>query len=316
MKNGVYKKNNKKVFKKKSGVVRKILKHIGYLLIASILLVLFAIFYLFMTLEIPSIDKIEKNRLAQSTKIYDRTGEFLLYDFHGDERRTSIKFKDISKNIVNATIAIEDKEFRNHNGIVVRSIVKAAYENIVAGKKVRGASTITQQVVKNYILTREKTYIRKIKEAVLALKLEKIKTKDEIMEMYLNEISYGGQVYGIEEAARVYFGKPAADLSVLESAYLAGIPNAPSIYSPYISGNRKRLENRKNLILRLLSEQGYISDKELDDAKSSEVTFLAIGESNNMRAPHFTNYVIAQLKKMYSAEELINSGFKVYTTLN
>jgi len=201
---------------------------------------------------------------------------------------------------------------------VPRSFIKALYQNVKAGKYVRGASTIDQQVVKNYLLSSEKKLIRKFKEIVLAIKLDKVKTKDEILELYLNKISYGGQIYGIEEAAKVYFGKPAKDLTVLESAYLAGIPKSPTAFSPYLRNRPKykgKLEKRKNLILDLMYNQGYINDKEYDDAKSSTITFLKRGDSNNMRAPHFTTYVKQQLIKKFSEEE-ISRGLRVYTTLN
>ncbi len=314
--NKIINKKNKKSAAKKTKWFKIFFKYLIYSFFSIFILGLLIAFYLFTTLEIPSINKIDKKSLAQSTKIYDRTGKYMLYDFHGDERRTEIKIKNISKNLINATVAVEDKDFYLHNGFKLKSVLKAAYQNIIARKIVRGGSTITQQVVKNYALTRKKTFRRKAIEIIMALKLEKVKTKEEILEMYLNQIPYGGQIYGIEEASRVYFGKPAADLSILESAYLAAIPNAPSLYTPYISKNKERLEKRKDLILKMMYEQGYITATELKDALESKVTFLSSGESNNMRAPHFTNYVINQLKKMYTIDELTTSGFKVYTTLN
>ncbi|MCX6713205.1 MAG: transglycosylase domain-containing protein, partial [Candidatus Vogelbacteria bacterium] len=186
------------------------------------------------TLPIPDINTYyEQLSKSQSTKVFDRTGKIQLYDMSGTVRRTQVSLAQISKYVKDGTIAIEDDKFYSHNGIEPTSMLRALFVDITSGSKKEGASTITQQVVKNTLLSNEKTWTRKIKEVVLALKLEKSMSKDQILELYLNEIPYGGMIYGVQEAATTFFGKEAKDLTLAESAYLAAIPQAPTTYSPY-----------------------------------------------------------------------------------
>ena len=187
------------------------------------------------TLEIPDLSSFEQRRIQQSTKIYDRTGEVLLYDLHQDVKRTIVPFENISYHIKNATVAIEDDQFYRHWGIDPLAIVRAAIANFFAGDLLggQGGSTITQQVIKNSILEQEKRLTRKIKEAILALKIERLLSKDEILSHYLNESPYGGTIYGVEEASQAFFGKSAADVTLPEAAYLAALPQAPTYLSPY-----------------------------------------------------------------------------------
>ena len=176
----------------------------------------------------------EERQVLQSTKIYDRTGEVLLYDLHQDVRRTLIPFDEMPESIKEATIAIEDDQFYNHNGIDIRAIFRAAITNLQDGDLLggQGGSTITQQVIKNSVLTRERALSRKVKEAILSIKLERVMTKDQILEAYLNESPYGGTIYGIEEASQAFFAKSARELSIAEAAYLAAIlklqPDSPT----------------------------------------------------------------------------------------
>src|SRR3989338_7561385 len=199
-------------------------------------------------MEIPNLDTIGESRVSQSTKIFDRTGEILLYDIHKDVRRTVVPFDQISRNIKNATVAIEDASFYQHRGIEPKAILRAVFANLLNFGYSQGGSTITQQVVKNSILTNDKTITRKLKEWVLALKLEKTMSKEKILALYLNEIPYGGSIYGVEQASQSYFGKKAAALSIAEAAYLASLPQAPSYFSPF-GNNRDKLEERKNFTL-------------------------------------------------------------------
>ncbi len=266
------------------------------------------------TLTIPSVEEILRLNVAQSTKIFDRHGE-LLFNIYGSERRTVVSIDNISQHLINATIAVEDKDFFSHQGIKVTSIMKAAWENLQARRHVRGGSTITQQVIKNTILTREKTYTRKIKEAILAVKLEQIWSKNEILELYLNETTYGGIIYGIEEASQYYFGIPALELNIAQSAYLAAMPKAPAIYSPR-GKNRDRLDARKNLILKLMLRQGHINAEEYQKAKNEVVEFVFKSEYTGIKAPHFVMYVIAELKRNFSKEKLRTGGLRVHTTLD
>lgn len=267
------------------------------------------------TLTLPSLSIIEARQDEQATKIYDKTGEVLLYDMHQDVKRTVVKLDDISWHVRNATIAIEDDRFYHHYGVDPFAIIRAVVANIARGDLFggQGGSTLTQQVVKNALLVREKTISRKVKEWVLAIKLERVTTKDEILELYLNEVPYGGNKYGIEEASQAFFGKSAKDLNVVESAYLAALPQAPTYYSPN-GNNREALERRKNLVLQKMNEQGYLSDEDYATALETQVTFRP-SQATGIKAPHFVFYVIDELTKEYG-EGLAQEGFKVITTLD
>ena len=268
------------------------------------------------TLEIPDLSSFEDRRILQSTKIYDRTGEILLYDLHQDVKRTIVPFENISRYIKNATVAIEDERFYSHFGVDLKSIVRAAVVNTTAGDLLggQGGSTITQQVIKNSVLQREKKLSRKVKEAILSIKLERTLSKDEILSIYLNESPYGGTIYGVEEASQSFFGKKASDVTLAESAYLASLPQAPTYLSPY-GNNKSALDARKNITLQKMLEGGLINADEYNNAKDEVVTFLPQAISG-IRAPHFVMFVREQLVKQYGEEALAERGFKVITTLN
>src|SRR3989338_4698234 len=227
------------------------------------------------TLEIPDLQAFEQRRVLQSTKIYDRTGEVLLYDLHQDVRRTIVPYEHISRHVINATVAIEDDTFFQHGGIRPLSILRAALANLAGGNLLggQGGSTITQQVVKNALLKQEKTISRKVKEALLALKLERELSKEEILAHYLNESPYGGTLYGVEEASQSFFGPSSADLTLAEAAYLAALPQAPTYYSPY-GNHRDALEARKDLVLSQMRKNDFITEKEYEEAKHATVDFL------------------------------------------
>ncbi|MES2315160.1 MAG: penicillin-binding protein [Patescibacteria group bacterium] len=266
------------------------------------------------SLTIPDFHSFENRKVVNSTKIYDRTGDVLLYDIHQDIRRTYITFDQMSPNIKNATVAIEDSEFYNHGGIRVTSIIRAVLSNIIGGSQTQGGSTITQQLVKNTLLTQKKTYTRKIKEWVLAIKVDRSMPKDKILEYYLNEAPYGGNVYGIEEASKMYFGKKAVDLSLAEAAYLAAIPQSPTTLSPY-GKNRDKLEERKNLVLKRMLDLKFIGQEEYDQAKSEQVAFMPQA-TQGIIAPHFVFFIKDYLEQKYGAEMVENGGLKVTTTLD
>ncbi|MDO8620076.1 MAG: PBP1A family penicillin-binding protein [bacterium] len=266
--------------------------------------------------KLPDLAEMSTRKVSESTKIYDRTGKILLYDLHKGAKRTVVPYSEISLNIKNATVAIEDSEFWQHKGIRVKSILRAVLTNFFAGNLLggQGGSTITQQVVKNSLLTSEKKISRKLKEWVLALRLEKAMDKETILSLYLNEIPYGGTVYGIEEASQAYLGKNARDLSIAEAAYMASLPNAPTYYSPY--GNHKdKLEEKKNLVLRRMEEVGFITKEEHETAKKEVVTFKPNNETGIL-APHFVIFVRQYLEEKYGREALEEQGFKVITTLD
>lgn len=268
------------------------------------------------TLSIPDIAAFETRKVAESTKIYDRTGEVLLYDVHENIRRTVIDGDDMSEHIRNATIAIEDEEFYSHPGIDFSAIVRAVLTNLKNGNLLggQGGSTITQQVIKNSLLTNEKTIPRKVKEWILAIKLEGVYEKDEILTLYLNEIPYGGNIYGIEEAAQAFFGKTAEDLDIAESAYLAALPQAPTYYSPYGS-NTEALEERKNTVLLKMYQNGFINKEEYERAREEDVSFAGADE-RGLKAGHFVMYIREYLEEKYGEEMVREGGLKVITTLD
>ncbi|MDQ5893337.1 MAG: penicillin-binding protein [Patescibacteria group bacterium] len=269
----------------------------------------------FATLKIPDLSVFEERKVAESTKIFDRTGEILLYDVHADAKRTIIAFEDISEKIKRATIAIEDLEFYEHKGIKPTAIVRAVLANLTPGSGVtQGGSTITQQVIKNSVLTKDKTITRKLKEWILALKLEKVLSKDQILNTYLNENPYGGSIYGVEEASKTFFGKSAKDVTLAEAAYIAAIPQAPTFYSPY-GPNKERLDARKNLVLQQMRTNNFITEEEFSVAMKEEVKFLE-KNTTGIRAPHFALYVKDYLVKKYGEEAVEEGGLKVITTLD
>ncbi len=264
--------------------------------------------------DLPDFKAFEERKVANSTKIYDSTGEVLLYDTNRDIRRTEIPFENMSVYIKQATVAVEDQKFYEHNGIRVSSFVRAMLFNVITGSFSQGGSTITQQVVKNALLNQKKTITRKLKEWVLAIKLERVLTKEEILAIYLNDNPYGGTIYGVEEASQSYFGKSAADLTITEAAYLASMPKAPSYYSPY--GNHlDKLEERKNFVLSEMKSVGYITEAEYQKALAEVITFLPQKETS-IKAPHFVFYIENYLETKYGADKVKEGGFTVVTTLD
>ncbi len=268
------------------------------------------------TLEMPDLSSFEERRVLQSTKIYDRTGEILLYDLHQDVKRTVVPFENISRHIKNATIAIEDDQFYNHYGIEPMSILRAVIANFQEGNLLggQGGSTITQQVIKNSLLQREKTITRKVKEWILAIKLERIISKDEILGIYLNESPYGGTIYGVEEASQAFFGKSASEVTLAESAYLASLPQAPTYLSPY-GNNKSALDERQKLVLNRMLVKEFITQEEYDSAIAESVEFQPQAVTG-IRAPHFVMFVREQLAEKYGEEALSERGLRVISTLD
>lgn len=271
------------------------------------------IFIIVTITPVPDINSFASRQIDQSTKIYNRTGQVLLYDYNRDAKRSIVPLSDISPNTINATIAIEDSSFYDHGGIRLTSIFRAILADVFGGSLSQGGSTITQQVVKNELLTNKKSIIRKINEWVLAIKMEQTYSKEHILETYLNSIPYGGTLYGIEAASEAYFGIPAKDLSLVQAAYLAGMIQAPSYYSPY-GTHRPDLDARKDVVLERMHALGFIDDASYTRAKTEEVSFAPAGQ-NSIIAPHFVFYILNQLETMYGASALM-SGLKVTTTLD
>ena len=266
------------------------------------------------TFKLPDLSSFENRKVTQSTEIYDRTGKTLLYNIHQDIKRTVVPIESISKNIKNATVAIEDADFYQHHGIKITSIIRAILANLSSGSYGQGGSTITQQVVKNSLLTGEKTISRKLKEWYLSLKLERTISKEQILSLYLNETPYGGNLYGVEEASKAFFGKSSSELSVAESAYLAAIPQAPTYYSPY-GNNKEQLEKRKNLVLQKMLDQKFITEEEFASAKKEVIEFKP-KEKYGIYAPHFVEFVRQYLIEKYGERAIEEGGYKVITTLD
>ena len=263
--------------------------------------------------DLPDPNKIIERDVAQSTKIYDRTGENLLYEIHGDQRRTLIDIDTIPRYAVDATIAIEDKNFFKHSGISIWGILRGLIMPSLRGERVQGGSTLTQQFVKNSILTNERSISRKIREWILSYRIEKKFTKEEILKLYFNEIPYGAAAYGIESASGIYFGKSAKDLTLGEATILAALPQAPSYYSPF-GPHKDELMQRQKLVLDLMVEQGYITKAQADDAKAEQLVFKK--RTEDIKAPHFVFMVQQLLADKYGERLVEQGGLKIITTID
>jgi penicillin-binding protein 1C len=281
-----------------------------YILIACVVLFLIAS-YFYVLKDIPSTATIGSTNYPQSTKIYDRNGK-LLYTIFTTRNQTHVPFDKIPDHVKNATIALEDKDFYKHGAIDIRGMTRAFISTVFKGE-VQGGSTITQQLVKNSLLTPEQTIARKVREIFLAIIVESIYSKDKILEMYLNQVPYGGTAYGVEAASQVYFGKPVEKLTLAESAFLSGLPEAPSIYSPF--GSRPELGKKRQLeALRKMREQGYISRQEEQAAAAEKLKFSRV--QNKILAPHFVFYVKGILEQKYGSRAVEQGGLHVTTSLD
>ncbi len=266
------------------------------------------------TLKVPDMAAIENQKIEQSVKLYDRTGTVVLYDLNKNTQRTVVPISQISTNIQNATISIEDPGFYQNHGIELKAIARAIFINLTSLSASQGGSTLTQQVVKNTILTNDKTITRKLKEWILSLKIERVLTKQQILELYFNQAPYGGSIYGVEQASETFFGIHASDVTIPEAAYLAAVLPAPSYYSPY--GNHKaELDARKNLVLDKMFASGYITADQRDQAKKVAVTFMP-QKTSSITSPHFVFYVQQYLENKYGTDVLQQSGWNVVTTLD
>ncbi len=286
--------------------------------LAIILGLLFGIFmiaaFAWYSHDLPDPDKLVGRIVAESTKIYDRKGETLLFDIHGDEKRTIVELDQISDYIKWATISAEDKKFYQHHGFKITSIIRSVIMDVILRKPMQGGSTITQQLVKNAILTPEKKLSRKIKELILSYQIERKYTKDQILKLYFNEIPYGSVNYGVESAANYFFGKRAKDVTLAEAAILAAIPQAPTRLSPYGS-HTDLLFNRQKWILSEMAQDGYITEAEAEAAKNEQIEFKKEAISGIL-APHFVFYVKELLAEKLGEKALEQGGLKVTTTLD
>lgn len=264
--------------------------------------------WLFWGLPLPT--KLASQQVPVSTKLFDRNGK-LIYEIYTDKRSTPVTLDELPDYVVESTISIEDKDFYKHYGISFTGVVRAAY-NTLLKRKLQGGSTLTQQLVKNTLLTPERTVRRKIREFVLTLIVEGIYTKDQILELYLNQIPYGSTAYGIGAASELYYNKEARDLTLAEAALLAGLPQAPTRYSPFGTDPGRALE-RQATVLRRMVEDGYLSQEEADKAKEEEIIFAEISAPS---APHFALWVKEQLAEKYTDAVVEQGGLRVTTTLD
>lgn len=294
----------------------RILHSYAFQLSASLLITLtiassaYGVYY-FVFEDLPSPKDLVEKKQILTTRILDRNGE-TLYRIYEDENRTLIPLSDIPQHVIDATIAIEDQNYYDHWGFSVRGITRALIANS-KGESVQGGSTITQQLVKNRLLTNEKTIRRKLREILLSVLVEGLYTKDEILEMYLNQVAYGGSTYGIEEAAQRYFGKSARDLTLAEGTMLAGLPQAPSIYSPF--GSYPELAyRRQEEVLRRMVEDDYITADQATQASHEVLAYRA--NTIDIKAPHFVMYVRQILAEIYGEEIVNQGGLEVTTTLD
>lgn len=300
---------NKKVGRPKNKVLRLTYFFSIFLTLSFLVFTYFS--YDVIIKDLPSPTDLSNKEQNVTTRILDRNGN-LLYRIYEDENRTLVSLPMVSQYLKDATVAIEDRQFYKHFGFSFKGIFRAALQNF-SGESVQGGSTITQQLIKNRLLNNEKTYRRKIRELLLSLIAERIYSKDQILEMYLNTVAYGGSTYGIEEASWRYFNKSSANLSLGEAALLAGLPQAPSTYTPFGS-NPELAYTRQAEVLRRMVEDGYISQLQADQAKAEKLVFNQ--DRVDIQAPHFVMYVRKLLAEKYGEDVVSKGGLEVRTTLD
>lgn len=262
-------------------------------------------------INLPRTDNLENLQLIEATQVYDSQGQLISKLF--EENRVVVTLNNISPYVQQAVIANEDVRFYSHIGVDPIGILRALWVNIRTGGLVEGGSTITQQLAKNMFLTQERTFSRKVNELLLAVIIERKFTKQEILQAYLNQVYFGEGAYGVEAAAQVYFGKSAKDLTLAESALLAGLPRGPNIYSPYIDSGAA-LE-RRNTVIAGMAKAGYITEAEAEKAKKEQLV-VSGKKKRSVQASYFLDYIANQLVEKYGANRVYKGGLKVYTTLD
>ncbi len=271
------------------------------------------LFFVFLSRNLPAPEQFDEKQVVESTKIFDRTGKVLLYEIHGEEKRTVIPFSEIPEEVKEATLAAENASFYTDPAFDWKGIARAFFKNVRAGKVVQGGSTITQQLAKNLFLTPERTISRKLKELILAVQLESRYTKEEIFELYLNQIPYGSNAYGIESAARTFFNKSANELTLSEAAILAAMQNATTYYSPWGS-HVDELFGRQKYVLGRMAELGFITKEEAEKAAHKKAAFQRNPET--LKASHFSLMVKEYLVQTYGEEMVMDGGLQVITTID
>ena len=267
--------------------------------------------FLAFTRDLPQIRELENFEPSAATRIYSADQVLLAELFL--EKRTPVPIDQIPKHLISALIVTEDRQFYSHSGIDLKGILRAVIKDIMAGQFVEGASTITQQLAKTLFLSQEKTITRKIKEAILAVQLERRYTKDELLALYLNQIYFGSGAYGVESASRLFFGKPASQMDLAQCALIAGLPKAPSRYSPLV--NPALAEKRRNLVLSIMRNQGLISETQHRIA-SGEPVLTASRAKTPGQAPYFVQHIKPALEAVIGPSLLYKGGLTVHTTLS
>ena len=275
--------------------------------------------FLYFARDLPNPGELNAASLQQTTRFYDRTGEETLYEVFGDQNRTFVDLDDMGENVRNATIAIEDRNFYDQGAFSSLGIIRAAVNNLLnRDQGVQGGSTITQQYVKNALLTPDQTITRKIRELIISMQIEQLFEKDDILELYLNEIGYGAEAYGVQAASQMYFSKDADELENIEAAMLAALPQAPTFYSPY-GENTEALINRTDIVIDLMEEQGYLDEEEAEEAREADLLAKVNDTPDAYRditAPHFVLSVQQELEQEFGVEEFAQGGFEVITTID
>lgn len=281
---------------------------------ATLGIICVSLFVLYVKSTVPDAESLVSRQVKESTKIYDRTGTTVLYDIYDEEKRTVVPWDKISTNIKNATLAIEDSGFYQHPGFDIKGILRSVYVDLISGGSTMvGGSTITQQLVGNALVGRQKNITRKVQELILAVEVERRFTKDQIFEMYLNQVPYGSNTYGVEAASQTFFGVPASDLSIAQAALLASLVQRPSYLSPYGS-HLDQLFGRKDYVLLRMRELGFIDDSKYQEALSENVAFRP--KANTLSAPHFVLMARDYVTQKYGSDIVSSSGFKIITTLD
>ena len=297
-----------------SGVFKSLLlkaSKFGAIAASAGVVIVFAVCY-FYSKQLPDIDSISTYIPAETTKIYSADG-VIIAELHQEENRIRIPIDQISDVLKETVIAMEDTDFYKHNGINIKGIMRALYRDIIAMAFVEGGSTLTQQLARNLFLEKQKKIERKIKEILMALDIERKYTKIEILELYLNQVYWGHNAYGIESASQMYFGKKSKDLTLAEAAGLVGMLQAPESYSPF--RHFQRFKKRQRVVLKRMAQLQIITDVEVEDAYNEKMDLVS-RKKHRYKAGYFSSYVVDQLIEMYGEEALYTSGMKVFTTLN
>lgn len=294
--------------KKSKKVKKKTIFKKKYLIILAILLLVLLIFYIIK--EIPNPTKLSSTEYPQSSQILDKNGN-LLYEMYSEKRRTAVTLSDIPDSLKKATLAIEDVNFYKHNGFDMKGILRGLYRTVFQ-KRLQGGSTLTQQLVKNALLTQERTISRKIKEAILTVTTEILYSKDQILEMYFNQTPYGGMLWGVEAASKGIFNKSVKDLNLAESALIAGLPASPTKYNPFT--HPETAKARQEMVLTAMEKVGYITKEEMEKAKAEKLNYYL--NKTGILAPHFVFYVKEILDESYDNKKLMEGGLKITTSLD